>query len=65
MNDHEEQPPPPKPRCKHCDRPLVAIGDKRANGKAHKDWDSRVLHKKCYRELVGDKMLKYIFEDLP
>ena len=33
MNDHEEQPPPPKPKCKHCDRPLVAIGDKRANGK--------------------------------
>ena len=65
MNDHEEQPPPPKPKCKHCGRPLVPIGDRRWNGKAHKDWDSRVLHKKCYKELVGDRMLKYILEDLP
>ena len=48
MDSQQESPPPPKPTCKHCDRPLEAIGDKRANGKAHKDWDSRVLHKKCY-----------------
>ena len=45
--------------------PLVTIGDKRANGKAHKDLDSRVLHKKCFKEIVGDRMLKYILEDLP
>jgi hypothetical protein len=58
-----QQEPQSKAKCKHCGRPLVAIGDKRANGKAHKDWNTRVLHKKRYREIVGDTVLKPILED--
>ena len=38
------------PRCFQCDNPLVAIGSSRANGANHKDWDSRRLHKKCFKE---------------
>ena len=59
----KQEQPPVKRTCKHCGRPLVAIGDERTNGKAHKDWNTRVLHKKCYREIVGDTALKHILED--
>ena len=48
-----QQEPQSKAKCKHCGRPLVAIGDKRTNGKAHKDWNTRVLHKKRYREIMS------------
>ena len=34
--------------CKLCGKPLVAIGNRRANGKPHKDWDKRECHKKCW-----------------
>ena len=38
--------------CKLCEKPLVAIGRARANGKrSHADWDSRELHKQCWRRL--------------
>jgi hypothetical protein len=41
-----------RPRCEHCGRPLVAIGRARVGGKAtHDDWDTRTLHKKCWREI--------------
>ena len=40
--------------CLHCLRRLVPIGDSRANGKAHPDWDGRTLHKRCYRLILDD-----------
>ena len=40
--------------CLHCLRRLVPIGDSRANGKAHPDWDGRTLHKQCYKLILDD-----------
>jgi hypothetical protein len=37
-----------KTPCKHCGKSLVAVGRRRANGKAHEDWESRQYHKKCW-----------------
>ncbi len=40
---------PKKRICEVCDRPLVAIGNQRKNGKGtYNDWDKRTMHKKCY-----------------
>ena len=38
------------PNCEKCGKPLRAIGTARKNGKNHPDWDSRNLHKKCWKE---------------
>jgi hypothetical protein len=35
--------------CEICKKPLVAIGNKRKNGANHKDWDTRKMHKQCYK----------------
>jgi hypothetical protein len=37
--------------CLYCNNKLVPIGNSRINGKDHIDWNTRKLHKKCYREL--------------
>lgn len=37
--------------CKHCNKKLVSIGNKRKNGANHKDWETRSLHKKCYTKI--------------
>jgi hypothetical protein len=37
--------------CAHCDGKLVPIGTFRLNGKDHLDWDARLYHKKCWKEL--------------
>lgn len=37
-------------RCWECGRALVPIGEARSNGACHPDWDSRILHKKCYKD---------------
>ena len=35
-------------KCLLCQKPLVAIGNRRKNGKMNlNDWNSRKLHKKC------------------
>jgi hypothetical protein len=34
-------------KCIYCKKGLVAIGSSRNNGKLHKDWSTRQLHKKC------------------
>ena len=34
--------------CLLCAGPLVPIGDARANGAPHADWDGRYLHKHCF-----------------
>lgn len=47
----EIQEPEGKRKCLKCQKTLVAIADRRANGKIGKDWDSRNFHKKCWKEL--------------
>lgn len=42
-----------RPKCMHCDKPLQPIGDTRKNGKNHRDWFSRRLHKKCWKIIHG------------
>lgn len=42
-------------RCWHCGSALVPVGGARANGADHEDWDSRHLHKKCWRELKAEQ----------
>ena len=37
--------------CAHCFGKLVPVGTARRNGKAHRDWSSRKLHKSCWTEL--------------
>ena len=34
---------------------LVPIGTSRANGKNHADWNSRSMHKKCYKYFIEMK----------
>lgn len=38
-------------KCTECKKALVSIGSKRKNGKMHVDWPSRMMHKKCWKEL--------------
>jgi hypothetical protein len=38
-------------RCMYCQKPLVKIGNERKNGASIADWDTRIYHKKCYKEL--------------
>ena len=38
-----------RPLCLMCLRPLQPIGRARSNGRDHDDWDSRELHKKCWK----------------
>ena len=40
--------------CCSCWKVMPSIGYSRSNGKAHDDWDTRFLHKKCWRELMED-----------
>ncbi len=42
-------------RCWHCNSKLVPIGHQRVNGTAHEDWSSRILHKKCWKELKNQE----------
>ena len=47
------------PNCEYCDKPLVAIGTARGNGKSsHGDWDTRKYHKKCWKE---QKNFSYVY----
>ena len=39
-------------RCVYCGKPLVSIGSSRTNGKNHDDWKRRILHKKCWVDLL-------------
>ena len=39
--------------CRECWTVMPAVGDNRTNGAGHPDWNERMLHKKCWRELVG------------
>ena len=35
-------------KCEECGGKLVAIDNRRLNGKDHDDWDTRKYHKKCW-----------------
>jgi hypothetical protein len=41
-------------KCWHCGGVLVPVGNSRSNGAAHDDWDGRILHKKCWKELSDE-----------
>ena len=41
----------PNKKCLHCDKAIVAIGNKRANGGMTNDWETRKYHKKCFKEI--------------
>jgi hypothetical protein len=41
-------------RCWHCGQKLVSIGPSRENSALDEDWNSRYLHKKCWRELTKE-----------
>ena len=34
--------------CTHCGKPLQVIGTSRKNGRPHRDWSSRRMHKQCW-----------------
>jgi hypothetical protein len=36
--------------CIYCQKPIVAFGNARANGKGHDDWANRQLHKQCWKK---------------
>jgi hypothetical protein len=40
-----------KNRCWRCQGKLVPVGQSRCRGADHDDWDTRYLHKKCWRLL--------------
>ena len=42
-------------KCEYCNGPLVKIGNARANGKNHIDWDSRRYHKRCFKIVQDSK----------
>ena len=42
-----------KPLCLECGGTLPTIGAARANGRPHADWETRKLHKKCWKLLHG------------
>jgi len=39
------------PKCEYCNGHLVPVGSARSNGKDHADWNTRKLHKKCWKEM--------------
>ncbi len=41
-------------KCYHCGKKIVPIGNSRANGATHDDWNGRYLHKKCWVELKSE-----------
>ena len=43
--------------CVRCGRTLRAVGQARANGRAHRDWPQRNLHKKCWKEQRAEEAM--------
>lgn len=50
----------PKGNCARCGGPLVATGASRVNGKGHKDWADRTLHKVCWKAKKREEELSKI-----
>lgn len=40
--------------CLHCGGRIQPIGNARANGRPHDDWDERKMHKRCWMELCKE-----------
>ena len=40
-----------KKKCWYCEGELVPVGSSRSNGADHDDWNTRYLHKQCWRWL--------------
>lgn len=36
--------------CSKCGKELKSVGTSRKNGKDHPDWETRNMHKKCWKE---------------
>jgi hypothetical protein len=54
------------PECEYCGERLVVIGDRRKGGARHRDWDSRTMHKKCWKEYSnGPNWVPPEFRGLP
>ena len=49
--------------CPHCNKPIVAIGSSRKNGRPLDDWKSRKYHSKCYRVITHLENLLLIYND--
>ena len=49
-----EQTKQPKQLCTKCNKALVSIGHARTNGKCHRDWCTRTMHKKCWKEAMEE-----------
>ena len=49
--------------CTRCQKALVAIGSSRSNGSTHQDWDSRAMHKKCWKQHYDEITLQYKIQD--
>jgi hypothetical protein len=45
-----------KKKCLYCGKTIVPIGNSRENGALHNDWENRKYHKKCYKEVVWEKL---------
>ena len=52
MNNNSEKPVGP---CVRCHKTLRAVGQARTNGKTHRDWPQRSLHKKCWKEEEAER----------
>lgn len=52
-------------KCEHCGKPLKPFGDCRLNGKKdQKDWMTRKLHKKCFKDIMQLKQWKREMKEL-
>jgi hypothetical protein len=40
--------------CLHCGIKMPVIGSNRTNGADHDDWETRMFHKKCFKEIIND-----------
>ena len=50
--------------CIMCNKPIVKIGLARKNGKQHKDWDTRKLHKKCLTDYWRVLNTQLLFDNI-
>ena len=55
----------PSGYCKHCNssRAMPPIGHDRVNGADHPDWDSRLYHKKCWKEIQKEGGVVDLYEE--
>jgi hypothetical protein len=42
-------------KCWECGGKLVPVGTSRKNGAFHDDWEERILHKQCWKQLKSEQ----------